>query len=119
MTVTGTRAEPGAPATRSRAYAGTAVLVLGALAAAAAVAATAAQGVVQPSYALVFGAVIAVGETARVTLPGDRETAPLGAAGALAYALLADVHGTVSRHGVLQVVAVVGVALLAGTLPHV
>ncbi|MYS79633.1 metal-dependent phosphohydrolase [Streptomyces sp. SID5474] len=102
-----------------RAYTATVVLVLGALAAVAAVAATAARGVVQPSYALVFGAVIAVGETARVTLPGNRQTAPLGAAGALAYALLPDVHGTVSRHGVLQVVAVVGVALLAGTLPHV
>ncbi|MFI1378771.1 HD-GYP domain-containing protein [Embleya sp. NPDC020886] len=119
MTTTGVRAEPAAPATRLRAYTGTVVLVLGALAAAVAVAVTAAEGVVQPSYALVFGTVIAVGETARVTLPGNRETAPLGAAGALAYALLPDVHGTVSRHGVLQVVAVVAVALLAGTLPHV
>ncbi|OPC84929.1 hypothetical protein B4N89_09785 [Embleya scabrispora] len=102
-----------------RAHTGTLVLGLGAFVAVAAVAGTAARGVVQPWYALVFGVVIAVGEAARVTQLGSRESAPLGAAGALAYALLPDVHGTVSRHGVLQVVAVVGVALLAGTLPHV
>lgn len=119
MTATEVRPEQGGTAARLRAHTGTAVLVLGALAAVAAVAATAARGVVQPSYALVFGTVIAVGEMARARLPDGRETAPLGAAGALAYALLPDVHGTVSRHGVLQVVAVVGVALLAGTLPHV
>ncbi|WP_406282984.1 HD-GYP domain-containing protein [Embleya sp. NBC_00896] len=116
---TGGRLEPGGIGARLRAHTGTVVFVLGAIAAVAAVVSTLARGVVQPQYALVFAGVIAVGEMARVTLPGNRETAPLGAAGALAYALLPDVHGTVSRHGVLQVVAVVGVALLAGTLPHV
>ncbi|MFI1578483.1 HD-GYP domain-containing protein [Embleya sp. NPDC020630] len=119
IAVTRVRRAPGGPAARLRAHTRTLVLGLGALAAVAAVAGTAARGVVQPWYALVFCVVIAVGEAARVTLPGSRESAPLGAAGALAYALLPDVHGTVSRHGVLQVIAVVGVALLAGALPHV
>ncbi|WP_346012105.1 HD domain-containing phosphohydrolase, partial [Streptomyces sp. SID3343] len=115
----GARLGAGGLGARLRAHTGTVVLVLGAVAAISALTATVARGVAQPQYALVFGGVIAVGEMARVALPGNRETAPLGAAGALAYALLPDVHGTVSRHGVLQVVAVVGVALLAGTLPHV
>lgn len=106
-------------ADRMRAHTGTAVLVLGAVTTIAAVVATVTQGIVQPRYALVFGAVIAIGEMARVSLPGNRETAPLGAAGALAYALLPDVHGVASRHGAFQVVAVVGAALLVGTLPHV
>jgi HD domain len=65
---------------------------------------------------------IALGELARVNLPGDRSAAPLGAAAALAYALLGDFRtgGTVveTDYGVLQVVAVTAVALLVGAIPH-
>lgn len=89
------------------------------------------QGVDQPGNALAFGAFIAVGELARWgALPGvgvppmrlapwGREPAPLGAAGALAYALLGECAGRPTTHGVLQVVAVVVAAALAGAVPHV
>ncbi|MFD9129442.1 HD-GYP domain-containing protein [Kitasatospora sp. NPDC059571] len=77
----------------------------------------AARGVVQPRAALAFGAVVAAGEWARVSLPGDREHAPLGTAAALAYALLGPLHGLPTSHGVLQVVAVTGLGTLAGLLP--
>ena len=51
---------------------------------------------------------------------GQREPAPLGAAGALAYALLGENGGRATHHGVLQVVAVVVVAAsLVGAVPHV
>ncbi|MFD8981645.1 HD-GYP domain-containing protein [Streptomyces sp. NPDC059564] len=85
-------------------------------------------GVVEPGVALAFGTLIAVGELARGDhraegagpLPAaDREPAPLGAAGALAYALLGQNAGHPSAHGVLQVVAVVVAAALAGIVPHV
>ena len=70
--------------------------------------------------ALAFGLLIAVGELARWGGgPGEREPAPLGAAGALAYALLGESGGQPTHHGVLQVVAVVVAAALPGCVPHV
>ncbi|WP_234443504.1 HD-GYP domain-containing protein [Streptomyces sp. NRRL B-24484] len=75
------------------------------------------HGFAQPRVALAFGAVVAVGEWARITLPGDREQAPLGSAAALAYALLGPLHSTPTGHGTLQVVAVTGLGTLAGLLP--
>ncbi|MGW7435011.1 HD-GYP domain-containing protein [Streptomyces sp. NPDC054849] len=79
------------------------------------------NGVVEPGAALAFGTLIAVGELARRDLPGpvDRQTAPLGSAGALAYALLGQNAGQPTHHGVLQTVAVVVAAALAGIVPHV
>ncbi|WP_142213775.1 HD domain-containing protein [Streptomyces sp. SLBN-118] len=78
------------------------------------------QGLEQPAIALAFGAFIAVGEIARWgALPGEREPAPLGAAGALAYALLGECAGRPTTHGVLQVVPVVVAAALVGAVPHV
>jgi hypothetical protein len=84
----------------------------------AAVAATANRGLAEPQIALTFGAFIALGEFLRLRLPGNREAAPLGAAGALAYALLPDVARTPSNHDVLQVVAVAACGMLIGSLPH-
>lgn len=56
------------------------------------------KGVAEPGHALVFGALIIVGELARWgALPGEREPAPLGAAGALAYALLGSSRGSPPR----------------------
>ncbi|WP_425588351.1 HD-GYP domain-containing protein [Streptomyces tremellae] len=72
-----------------------------------------------PRNALAFGLFIAVGEAARYGAPpGEREPAPLGAAGALAYALLGESGGQVAGHGVLQTVAVAFAATLAGSAPH-
>lgn len=81
------------------------------------------HGLTQPGIALVFGVVIAVGELARVPLVGAdggvRTMGPLGGAGALGYAMLGEVHGEPTSHGVLQVVAVAIVASLVGLAPHV
>ncbi|MFD7452309.1 HD-GYP domain-containing protein [Kitasatospora sp. NPDC059827] len=79
--------------------------------------AVAVRGIAEPRVALAFTALIALGECVRITLPGDREQAPIGAAGALAYALLGPLRGVPTAHGTLQVVAVTGVGLLLGWLP--
>ncbi|MFI6152295.1 HD-GYP domain-containing protein [Kitasatospora sp. NPDC051170] len=82
-----------------------------------AAAAVAVRGVAEPGVALAFTALIALGECVRITLPGDREQAPIGAAGALAYALLGPLRGVPTAHGTLQVVAVTGAGLLLAWLP--
>ncbi|MEV0220509.1 HD domain-containing protein [Streptomyces sp. NPDC050704] len=77
------------------------------------------HGLDERGVALAFGLLIAVGEFARWSGSDERESAPLGAAGALAYALLGEVAGRSTHHGVLQVVAVVAAASLLGCVPHV
>ncbi|MCX4789255.1 MULTISPECIES: HD-GYP domain-containing protein [unclassified Streptomyces] len=77
-------------------------------------------GVHEPGHALAFGVLITVGELARWgALPGEREPAPLGAAGALAYALLGRSGGAPTTHGVLQVIAVLTAAQLVACVPQV
>ncbi|MGK4582914.1 HD-GYP domain-containing protein [Kitasatospora sp. HPMI-4] len=75
------------------------------------------DGPADPATALAFAAVIAVGERVRITLPGDREQAPIGIAAALAYALLGSLRGLPTSHGVLQVIAVTGVGMVSGAVP--
>jgi hypothetical protein len=79
---------------------------------------TAAAGLVDPQVAIGFGALIAAGELARLTMPGNREVAPISTAAALGYALLLDVGGEPARQSALQVVAVMSVGMIAGGLPH-
>ena len=74
----------------------------------------------EPGIAMAFGGLIVVGELARWGAgDGEREPAPLASAGALAYALLGANAGHPTRHGVLQVIAVVVAAALVGSVPHV
>ncbi|MET9498932.1 HD domain-containing protein [Streptomyces sp. NPDC006552] len=80
---------------------------------------TARRGLDDPGTALAFGLLVTVGELARWGGHGDREPAPLGAAGALAYALLGGVAGAPTQHGVPQVVAIVVAGTLIGCVPHV
>ncbi|WP_129294261.1 HD-GYP domain-containing protein [Streptomyces lydicus] len=85
------------------------------------------EGLAEPGIALAFGLLTAVGELvgrgARTAAggrgPGEREGAPLGAAGALAYALLGEAGGRATTHGVPQTVAVVLAAGLVGLVPQV
>lgn len=77
------------------------------------------HGLEEPSVALAFGLLVAVGELSRWNDGGEREPAPLGAAGALSYALLGQNAGQPTHHGVPQVVTVVLAAALAGCVPHV
>lgn len=88
------------------------------LVAVAGVAHTAAVGLDRPEVAIGFGALIAVGELARLTMPGNREVAPIGAAAALGYTFLLDLATNPLRHTALQVVAVIAVGMVAGALPH-
>ncbi|MCX5399636.1 HD-GYP domain-containing protein [Streptomyces sp. NBC_00102] len=76
------------------------------------------SGLAEPGHALAFGALVTVGELAcRGALPGEREPAPLGAAGALAYALLGRSAGEPTGQGVLQVITVVTAAQLLAAVP--
>ncbi|CAM5638554.1 HD-GYP domain-containing protein [Streptomyces avidinii] len=79
------------------------------------------NGVAEPGAALAFGALITIGELARRDRqdPPGRHPAPLGSAGALAYALLGQNAGQPTHHGVLQIVAVAVAAALAGMVPHI
>lgn len=78
------------------------------------------DGLREPGHALAFGVLITIGELARWgARPGEREPAPLGAAGALAYALLGRSGGGPTTHGVLQVIAVLVAAQLVASVPHV
>jgi hypothetical protein len=89
-------------------------------------------GIGDRGVALCFGLLIAVGELslpqalgsgraegAEVTGARVREAAPVGAAGALSYALLGEVAGRPAQHGAAQVVTVVLAASLLGSVPHI
>ncbi|MGW5124463.1 HD-GYP domain-containing protein [Streptomyces sp. NPDC004069] len=76
-------------------------------------------GLAERGAALAFGMLVLVGELTRWTGSGSREAAPLGAAGALSYALLGEDAGRPSHHGACQVVAVVLAACLLGGVPHI
>jgi HD domain len=84
----------------------------------AAVAQTAVDGLEDAWIAIAFGALIAFGELLRLNLPGDRETAPVGFAGALAYALLIRVGMHAVQYGAAQVVTVAAIGMIIGALPH-
>ncbi len=84
----------------------------------AAVAQTAAVGLVQPRIALAFGALICFGEVLRLSLEGGRESAPIGSAGAFAYAVVLSVGGQPATQPALQVIAVVASGMVLGGLPH-
>jgi len=88
------------------------------LAAAACIAQSLSAGVVAPRSAIAFAALIALGELLRLNLPGDREAAPIGTACALAYAVAIRVGSVPARHSALQVVAVTGIGMALGALPH-
>ena len=73
----------------------------------------------QTDIAVAFGVFIAVGEVLRIKLPGDGDAAPIGAAAALAYALLGRVGQTPSSQTVWDVIAITAVASLLGSIPHI
>ncbi|MGW2279839.1 HD-GYP domain-containing protein [Streptomyces sp. NPDC001770] len=84
------------------------------------------SGLAEPGHALAFGALVTLGELAPLVQqgqgargrgPGEREPAPLGAAGALAYALLGRSAGEPTGQGVLQVITVVVAAQLLAAVP--
>jgi hypothetical protein len=88
------------------------------LVAVAAVADTATRGIAAPLTAVGFLAVITLGEFFRIVLPGGRDAAPLGAAGANAYALLPSLPEGAASHSAAQVVTVTAAGIVLGGFPH-
>ncbi|HEX6473385.1 MAG TPA: HD domain-containing phosphohydrolase [Streptosporangiaceae bacterium] len=78
-----------------------------------------AVGLDHASAAVVFGALIAIGELARMEMPGGREVAPIASAAGLGYALLVGVGDDGVTYSALQVVTVAAVGMLIGSLPHI
>ena len=112
------RFEPGRPTWRVRDSGQLLLVAAAGVCLVASVAQTAAEGLADPRIAVAFGALIAFGEVLRLNLPGDRETAPVGFAGALAYALLIRVGSHPVRCGAEQVVTVAAIGMIVGALPH-
>src|SRR5690606_14465728 len=75
------------------------------------------SGCEQPRVTLAFGVLVALGEFARITLPGGREAAPIASASAMSYAFLFTIAGDPVPHSGVQVVAVVAVGMALGELP--
>ena len=84
----------------------------------ASVAQTTGSGLRDGGVAIAFGMVIAFGELLRLSLPGDRESAPIAMSGALAYALLIRVGDHRTLHSAEQVVTVTAIAMIIGAVPH-
>jgi hypothetical protein len=95
------------------------VMAVAAILVVASVAATASRGLVDSQAAVAFALIVALGELARTTLPGDRVQAPLGLAGSLGYAFLARLPSGPTDHSIWQAVTVASTGMLVGTLPHV
>ena len=79
---------------------------------------TARSGFPRPLVALAFALMIGLGELLRVNLPGDRRSSPVGVAGGLAYVLVLQVGERPVGQDILDVVTVIALASLAGTLVH-
>jgi hypothetical protein len=84
----------------------------------AAIAQTATVGIVQVGDAVAFGSLVALGELLRITLPGNREAAPIAAGGALGYALLLTIGQQPAKQSALQVVVITVGGMIVGALPH-
>jgi hypothetical protein len=113
--------DPVRPRPQARHHVVAAPVLLGCLLAAGVLAAVLnlfAHGPVQVADAIAFGAVIAVGEALRITLPGGRDNAPLAATASLGYALTTTIGGKPALWGPVQVVVVVAVATVIGSIPQ-
>ncbi|MGH3421457.1 MAG: phosphohydrolase, partial [Streptosporangiaceae bacterium] len=84
----------------------------------ASVAQTANTGLRDTRGAVAFGVLIGFGELLRLSLPGDRESAPIAMSGALAYALLIRVSNNAVSLSAHQVVTVTAIGMMVGAMPH-
>jgi HD domain len=84
----------------------------------AAIAQVAVTGITQVSDAVAFGSLVALGELLRITLPGNRESAPIASAGALGYALLLGIGARPAQQSALQVIVITVGGMIVGALPH-
>ncbi|NOL43501.1 response regulator receiver protein [Kribbella sandramycini] len=96
---------------------GVVILVVGGILAAVALVATLRHGVTEWSYALVFGALIAIGETVQFRVDRSRNRAPIATSAALGYAMLRGPSVGMPPE-LAQVIAVTAVATAAGIVPR-
>jgi hypothetical protein len=78
-----------------------------------------AVGLKDSRTAILFGALIAVGELLRMIMPGNREVAPIASTGSLGYALLLRVGSEPATHSAFQAVTITACGTLVGALPHI
>jgi response regulator RpfG family c-di-GMP phosphodiesterase len=84
-------------------------------------------GLKHTTVAIAFGLFIAFGELLRLSLPGNREAAPIAMIAALAFAMVLDIAGNNPHRGGFwpmqfepaQVVSVAALGMLLGALPHI
>ena len=96
---------------------GVVVLVAGTVVGVIALAMTVRRGVTEWPYAVTFGLLVGVGEMIQFRVDRSRNRAPIATSGAWGYALLRPPEVAISPN-VAQVIAVVGLATLAGVLPR-
>ena len=98
------------------------VVALAVMVALAAVASTAVSftrdGIPHLGLLLSFVVLIAAGEFLRLTLPGDRDAAPIGAAMGLAVALVPELGDRQVSYGAAVVVTTVTLGTMLGVAPH-
>ena len=97
---------------------GVVVLFAGAVVGVTALALTVRRGVTDWPYALTFGLLVAIGETIQFRVDRSKNRAPIATSAALGYVLLRPPEVAIPPD-VAQVIAVTGLATLAGLLPRV
>ncbi|WP_241996277.1 HD-GYP domain-containing protein [Kribbella antiqua] len=96
---------------------GVVIVVAGAALAFVAIIMTARRGMTEWSFALTFGALIAIGEMVQFRVDRSRNRAPIATSAALGYAMLRGPSVAIPPD-VAQIVAVTAVATVAGILPR-
>jgi hypothetical protein len=76
------------------------------------------RGVTEWPYAVTFGLLVAIGEMVQFRVDSSRNRAPIATSAALGYAVLRPPEVAIPPD-VAQVIAVVGLATLAGVLPRI
>ncbi|MFD3404047.1 HD-GYP domain-containing protein [Kribbella sp. NPDC058693] len=97
---------------------GVVVLVAGAVVGVIALAMTVRRGVSEWPYAVTFGLLIAIGEMVQFRVDRSRNRAPIATSAALGYVLLRPPEVAIPPD-VAQIIAVTGLATLAGVLPRI
>jgi hypothetical protein len=97
---------------------GVVIVLAGGILGLVALAITVRRGITEWPYALSFGVLVAVGEMVQFRVDRSRNRAPIATSAALGYALLRGPEVLVPPD-VAQIIAVTGIATLAGVLPRI
>lgn len=95
---------------------GVVILVAGAAVGLAALLMTLRHGISEWSFAITFGALIAIGELVQFNVYGNRNRAPIATSAALGYAMLRG--PALTPPDIAQIITVVGIATMIGVVPR-